>query len=118
MPPAPSSPDERIRTVATTVSTNDDVALLATQGAPEGTWLRAERQAGGRGRQGREWRSPAGNLYASTLVRLAAGDPDRLPDRIHVRKQRLPRPVAQQDHVAAMLVLGRNEEPSGLDLGA
>jgi BirA family biotin operon repressor/biotin-[acetyl-CoA-carboxylase] ligase len=38
-------------------------------------WLRAERQTGGRGRQGREWHSPAGNLYASTLVRLAAGDP-------------------------------------------
>lgn len=38
-------------------------------------WLRAERQTGGRGRQGREWHSPAGNLHASTLVRLAAGDP-------------------------------------------
>ena len=38
-------------------------------------WLRAERQTGGRGRQGREWHSPAGNLHASTLVRLAPGDP-------------------------------------------
>ena len=44
-------------------------------GAPEGTWLRAERQTGGRGRQGRGWQSPPGNLYASTLVRLAPGDP-------------------------------------------
>ena len=48
---------------------------LATQGAPEGLWLRADRQTGGRGRQGREWQSPPGNLYASTLVRIRASDP-------------------------------------------
>jgi BirA family biotin operon repressor/biotin-[acetyl-CoA-carboxylase] ligase len=48
---------------------------LAREGAAEGLWLRAERQSGGRGRQGREWLSVAGNLYASTLVRLQPGDP-------------------------------------------
>ncbi|MEO7826276.1 MAG: biotin--[acetyl-CoA-carboxylase] ligase [Allosphingosinicella sp.] len=64
-----------IRTVAETGSTNDDLASLARAGEPEGTWLRAERQSGGRGRQGREWHSPPGNLYASTLVRLRPGDP-------------------------------------------
>ncbi len=64
-----------IRTVAQTGSTNDDLATLARDGAPEGTWLRAGRQSGGRGRQGREWHSPPGNLYASTLVRLRPGDP-------------------------------------------
>lgn len=64
-----------IRTVAETGSTNDDVAALARDGAPEGIWLRAERQKGGRGRQGRDWKSPPGNLYASTLVRLGPGDP-------------------------------------------
>lgn len=64
-----------IRTVAETVSTNDDVAALAREGAAEGTWLRAERQSGGRGRQGRAWESPPGNLHASTLVRLRPGDP-------------------------------------------
>jgi BirA family biotin operon repressor/biotin-[acetyl-CoA-carboxylase] ligase len=48
---------------------------LAREGAPEGLWLRAERQTGGRGRQGRDWHSPSGNLYASTLVRLRPGDP-------------------------------------------
>lgn len=47
----------------------------ADSGAPEGIWLRAEQQTGGRGRLGREWVSPAGNLYCSTLVRLLAGDP-------------------------------------------
>ncbi len=64
-----------LRTVPETGSTNDDLAISAREGAPEGFWLRAERQTGGRGRQGREWHSPPGNLYASTLVRLRAGDP-------------------------------------------
>lgn len=41
----------------------------------EGLWLRAERQTGGRGRQGRGWHSPSGNLYASTLVRVREDDP-------------------------------------------
>ena len=64
-----------IHFLPSTGSTNDDVAALARDGAPEGTWLRAEVQLGGRGRQGRAWRSPPGNLYASTLVRLRPGDP-------------------------------------------
>jgi BirA family biotin operon repressor/biotin-[acetyl-CoA-carboxylase] ligase len=64
-----------ILTVAETGSTNSDLLTLARGGAPEGAWLRAERQTGGRGRQGRAWHSPPGNLYASTLVRLSAGDP-------------------------------------------
>lgn len=64
-----------IRTVTETGSTNDDVVALARAGAREGTWLRAERQTGGKGRQGREWLSPPGNLHASTLVRLRPGDP-------------------------------------------
>ena len=48
---------------------------LARCGAHEGLWLRAERQTSGRGRQGRAWVSPVGNLYASTLVRLRGTDP-------------------------------------------
>jgi BirA family biotin operon repressor/biotin-[acetyl-CoA-carboxylase] ligase len=32
-------------------------------------------QQAGRGRQGREWVSPAGNFYGSTLVELRPGDP-------------------------------------------
>lgn len=64
-----------LRHVAETGSTNDDVSALAASGAAEGLWLRADQQSGGRGRQGRAWRSPRGNLYASTLVRLQPGDP-------------------------------------------
>ena len=48
---------------------------LVEQGVPEGTWLRAGRQTGGRGRMGRSWESVSGNLYCSTLVRLSANDP-------------------------------------------
>lgn len=43
--------------------------------AGEGVWLRADRQLSGRGRLGRDWASPAGNLYASTIVTLRADDP-------------------------------------------
>lgn len=51
------------------------MAALAREGAAEGIWLRADGQQGGRGRHGRAWVSPPGNLYASTLVRLRSGDP-------------------------------------------
>ena len=65
----------QVRSLAETGSTNDDLAALARDGAPEGLWLRADLQRGGRGRQGRIWVSPLGNLHASTLVRLRPGDP-------------------------------------------
>ncbi|HEY0325028.1 MAG TPA: biotin--[acetyl-CoA-carboxylase] ligase [Allosphingosinicella sp.] len=64
-----------IETVLETGSTNDDLIARAVSGAAEGLWLRAEVQTGGKGRQGRAWISPPGNLYASTLVRLNRGDP-------------------------------------------
>lgn len=51
------------------------MAELARSGASEGLWLRAERQNAGKGRQGRPWDSPIGNLYASTLIRLRPSDP-------------------------------------------
>jgi BirA family biotin operon repressor/biotin-[acetyl-CoA-carboxylase] ligase len=48
---------------------------LARTGAEEGLWLSAARQTQGRGRQGRAWSSPVGNVSASTLVRLRSSDP-------------------------------------------
>ncbi len=65
-----------ITTVAETGSTNADLLAAAQAGAAEGVWLRAERQTGRRGRAGRTWLSPAGNLYASTIVRLQTQDPE------------------------------------------
>jgi BirA family transcriptional regulator, biotin operon repressor / biotin---[acetyl-CoA-carboxylase] ligase len=50
--------------------------VLADGGAPEGLWLRAVEQSAGRGRRGRSWVSPPGNLYASTIVRLRPPDPN------------------------------------------
>ena len=56
-------------------STNADLRQLAEAGGEDGLWLRADRQTAGRGRQGRDWSSPSGNFYGSTLVRLRPGDP-------------------------------------------
>ncbi len=51
------------------VSTNDEAMRLAEGGAPEGTIVWAREQTGGRGRRGRHWASPPGNLYTSTVLR-------------------------------------------------
>lgn len=50
-----------------TVTSTQDV-LGAWEGAPVGALVVAERQTQGRGRQGRRWESPAGNLYFSLLL--------------------------------------------------
>lgn len=50
-------------------STNDEAARLAESGAAEGTVVWAREQTGGRGRRGRRWSSPVGNLYSSTILR-------------------------------------------------
>ena len=50
-------------------STNDEAARLAEAGAREGTVVWAREQTGGRGRRGRSWASPVGNLYSSTILR-------------------------------------------------
>jgi BirA family biotin operon repressor/biotin-[acetyl-CoA-carboxylase] ligase len=64
-----------IRTVEETASTNADMLALAAAGEGEGLWLRAETQTDGRGRMGRNWHSPVGNLYASTIVTLRPHNP-------------------------------------------
>lgn len=51
-------------------STNNRAKLLASQGAPEGTVLIADRQTMGRGRLGRSFQSPAGaGVYLSLILR-------------------------------------------------
>ncbi len=50
-------------------STNDEAGKLADGGASEGTIVWAREQSGGRGRRGRRWASPPGNLYSSTILR-------------------------------------------------
>ncbi len=51
------------------VSTNSLAMEMATNGAPEGTVVIAETQTGGKGRLGRTWVSPKGNLYLSVILR-------------------------------------------------
>ncbi|MFN3460850.1 MAG: biotin--[acetyl-CoA-carboxylase] ligase [Oceanibaculum sp.] len=50
-------------------STNDEAHLLARQGAADRTAVTAVEQLGGRGRRGRAWTSPPGNLYLSAILR-------------------------------------------------
>ncbi|MGH6620348.1 MAG: biotin--[acetyl-CoA-carboxylase] ligase, partial [Alphaproteobacteria bacterium] len=50
-------------------STNDEAARLAAEGAADGTVVWARRQSAGRGRRGRQWVSPEGNLYCSIVMR-------------------------------------------------
>jgi BirA family transcriptional regulator, biotin operon repressor / biotin---[acetyl-CoA-carboxylase] ligase len=55
---------------ASVSSTNDVAAALAEAGADEGCLVVADAQTAGRGRQGREWASPAGaGIYASVILR-------------------------------------------------
>ena len=51
-------------------STNDEARRLAEAGAPHGTVVHADEQMAGRGRLGRAWFSPPGNLYVSVLLRI------------------------------------------------
>lgn len=50
-------------------STNDAARELAREGAEDGTLVWALEQTKGRGRQGRAWASPPGNLYCSLVLR-------------------------------------------------
>ena len=61
----------RILSFDTLGSTNDEAMARLKAGEPGGFIVAAARQTGGRGRQGRAWSSPRGNLYAS----LALVDP-------------------------------------------
>ena len=52
-------------------STNDEAKRFANNGAGEGLVVSAREQLSGRGRLGRNWASPPGNLYASFVLRPA-----------------------------------------------
>lgn len=53
-------------------STNDEACRLASGGAADGIVVWAHRQRAGRGRRGRRWQSPDGNLYFSVILRPSA----------------------------------------------
>lgn len=66
-----------IQVVPETGSTNADLLgrLAAGERLAEGDWLVADRQTGGRGRQGRSWLDGPGNFMGSTLVHLSPHEP-------------------------------------------
>jgi BirA family transcriptional regulator, biotin operon repressor / biotin---[acetyl-CoA-carboxylase] ligase len=70
-------------------STQDEARRLAQAGAPHGTVVTAREQTAGRGRHGRYWASPPGNVHLSVLLRL-----DLPPPR-----------VAELGFVAALVVV-------------
>jgi BirA family transcriptional regulator, biotin operon repressor / biotin---[acetyl-CoA-carboxylase] ligase len=56
-------------TFETIDSTNEEARRRAAAGAREGTLIWGLEQTAGRGRRGRAWQSPPGNLYMSLLLR-------------------------------------------------
>jgi BirA family biotin operon repressor/biotin-[acetyl-CoA-carboxylase] ligase len=64
--------NSRIIHIAETNSTNSDAMRLALKDEPLPLWVMADRQTAGRGRSGRSWISPPGNLYASLAFCCAA----------------------------------------------
>ncbi|WP_262268914.1 MULTISPECIES: biotin--[acetyl-CoA-carboxylase] ligase [Microvirga] len=58
----------RLLSLEATNSTNDDALQAARAGDPGQLWITAREQLAGRGRHGRQWSSPPGNLYASLLL--------------------------------------------------
>lgn len=68
LPSEIASAGYRLLSLDATGSTNDDAIAAARSGEPGGLWIVAREQLAGRGRHGRQWSSPPGNLHASLLL--------------------------------------------------
>jgi BirA family biotin operon repressor/biotin-[acetyl-CoA-carboxylase] ligase len=62
-------PAYRLVSLDSVESTNAEAKRLAAEGAEDGTLVWAREQRKGRGRHGRVWVSPPGNLYLSLILR-------------------------------------------------
>jgi BirA family transcriptional regulator, biotin operon repressor / biotin---[acetyl-CoA-carboxylase] ligase len=58
----------RLRGFDSVGSTNTEALEAAAAGDPGGIWFAARQQVSGRGRRGRQWESPYGNLAATLLI--------------------------------------------------
>ncbi|HYH70962.1 MAG TPA: biotin--[acetyl-CoA-carboxylase] ligase, partial [Methyloceanibacter sp.] len=61
-------PGYRLLRMETVDSTNAEAKRRAAAGEPGPLWIWSARQSHGRGRQGRDWQSLHGNLFASLLI--------------------------------------------------
>ncbi len=66
----------RLLHVAEIDSTNAEALRQSARGEKGPLWIWADSQLQGRGRQGRQWESRRGNLYASLLLTLPVRAPD------------------------------------------
>src|SRR5262245_13278784 len=58
----------RLESFETLGSTNEEALARARAGTPGPLWIVAAQQTAGRGRRGRTWTSPRGNLHATLLL--------------------------------------------------
>jgi BirA family transcriptional regulator, biotin operon repressor / biotin---[acetyl-CoA-carboxylase] ligase len=61
-------PNASVVTFAVIDSTNLEAARRASRGESAPVWIVAQEQSGGRGRRGKSWASPQGNLFATYLA--------------------------------------------------
>ncbi len=111
-------------------SSNDEAKRLAEGGAEDGTLVWVREQLKGRGRQGRTWASPPGNLYLSLILRpdcapaeaaqlgfvaalgLGGGVGSVVPPLVEVR-YKWPNDVLFNGRKGAGLLLESRMDPSG-----
>ena len=79
-------------------STNSEAGRLNAGGQRGPLWIMARAQAAGRGRHGRDWESPPGNLYATLLMTLAV-------PLAHAAQLAFVASLAMRDTVSALLPL-------------
>jgi BirA family transcriptional regulator, biotin operon repressor / biotin---[acetyl-CoA-carboxylase] ligase len=79
-------------------STNSEAGRLHAAGKRGPLWIMARAQAAGRGRHGRDWESPPGNLYATLLITLAV-------PLAHAAQLAFVASLAMRDTVSALLPL-------------
>jgi BirA family biotin operon repressor/biotin-[acetyl-CoA-carboxylase] ligase len=65
----------RLAAFSTIGSTNSEAMARARGGDPGRLWVVAAEQTAGRGRRGRRWVTPPGNLAASLLIHAEPGEP-------------------------------------------
>ena len=100
LPPEIEASGYRLIALDSVASTNDEAAAAARGGDPGRLWIVAGEQRAGRGRHGRAWTSPRGNLYASLLL-VAPCEPALAPQLGFVAGLALHEAVASETGLSA-----------------